>query len=262
MRQKAVLSFVFLALTSACSSAPAEEGQTKLDPSLEQYVLPSVPADVQHRTLVDFGGAVHLVGWDLDPADEAKPGSRLKLKLYWRSVKRLSPGWSLFTHLIAPGAPLPYAFDGEGALRQNVQDPKLGTKQKLSPSDWQPGNVYVDEQEFTVPPDIAAPEVTLAVGLYREPLQVVGQEVEGLSGLRLPVLSGLSDGEGRAVLARLATGVRPGQKKPTPTQRPAARPKREPRAGAAGPRGGTPNLARPNAPSPGRPAGTDPKETP
>jgi len=262
MRHKAVLSFVLLGLASGCASAPTDEGQSKLDPSLEQYVLPSVPADVKNRTLVDFGGAVHLVGWELNPADQAKPGSRLKLKLYWRSVKRLSPGWSLFTHLVAPGAPLPYAFDGEGPLRQNVQDPKLGTKQKLSPSDWTPGNVYVDEQEFTVPPDISAPEVTLAVGLYREALQVVGQEVEGLTGLRLPVVSGLSDGEHRAVLARLATGVRPGQKKPSSPQRPGAKPRlRDPRPGAAGPRG-NPDLARADAPSPGRPAGTDLKETP
>jgi hypothetical protein len=262
MRHKAVLSFVLLGLTSGCASVSTDEGQGKLDPSLEQYVLPSVPADVKNRTLVNFGGAVHLVGWELDPADQAKPGSRLKLKLYWRSVKRLSPGWSLFTHLIAPGAPLPYAFDGEGPLRQNVQDPKLGTKQKLSPSDWTPGNVYVDEQEFTVPPDIAAPEVTLTVGLYREALQVVGQEVEGLTGLRLPVVSGLSDGEHRAVLARLATGVRPGQKKPAAPQRPGGKPRlRDPRLGAAGPRD-NPDLARVKAPSPGRPAGTDLKETP
>jgi hypothetical protein len=262
MRHKAVLSFVLFALASGCASAPADEGRNKVDPALEQYVLPSVPADVKNRTLVDFGGAVHLVGWELEPADQAKPGSRLKLKLYWRSVKRLSPGWSLFTHLIAPGAPLPYAFDGEGPLRQNVQDPKLGTKQKLSPSDWLPGNVYVDEQEFTVPPDISAPEVTLAVGLYREALQVVGQEVEGLTGVRLPVVSGLSDGEHRAVLAQLATGVRPGQKKSPAPQRPGGKPRlRDPRPGAAGPRG-APDLARANAPSPGRPAGTDSKETP
>jgi len=264
MRQKAVLSFVLLALASGCASAPADEAQGKLDPALEQYVLPSVPAEVKNRTLVDFGGAVHLVGWDLDPSDQAKPGNTLKLKLYWRSVKKLSPGWSLFTHLIAPGAPLPYAFDGEGPLRQNVQDPKLGTKQKLSPSDWLPGNVYVDEQSLTVPADLSATEVTLAVGLYREALQVVGQEVEGLSGLRLPVLSGLSDGQDRAVLLRLPTGLRPGQKKqPQPEgQRPGGRRKPpERRPGAAAPRGPS-DLARPNAPSPGRPAGTDSKETP
>ena len=82
---KAVLSFVFLALASGCSSARRKKGK-RADPSLEQYVLPSVPAGVQNRTFVDFGGAVHLLGWDLDPADQAKPGSRLKLKLYWRSV--------------------------------------------------------------------------------------------------------------------------------------------------------------------------------
>jgi len=264
MRQKAGVSLLLLAFAGGCASAPAQDDQAKPDPSLAQYVLPSVPAGVKNTTLVDFGGAVQLVGWDLDPADQAKPGSRLKLKLYWRSVKKLSPGWSLFTHLLAPGAPLPYAFDGEGPLRQNVQDPKLGTKQKLSPSDWVPGNVYVDEQEFTVPAEITVPEVTLAVGLYREALQVVGQEVEGLSGLRLPVVSGLSDGENRAVLARLATGVRPGQKKPAAEgQRPGSKrkPPLERRPGAAGPRGPL-DLARPTAPSPGRPAGTDPKENP
>lgn len=258
MRQNAVLSFVLLALASGCASATTEEAEVKLDPALEQYVLPSIPAEVKNRTLVDFGGAVHLVGWALDPADQLKPGSRIKLKLYWRSVKRLSPGWSLFTHLIVPGAPLPYAFDGEGPLRQNVQDPKLGTKQKLSPSDWVPGYVYVDEQEFVVPQEIGSTEITLGVGLYREALQVVGQEVEGLTGLRLPVLSGLSDGADRAVLTRLPTGLRPGQRKPAEGQRPNA--KRKPGEARRAPRDPA-DLARPNAPSPGKPAGNL-KETP
>ncbi|HEY3500266.1 MAG TPA: hypothetical protein VGK73_36495 [Polyangiaceae bacterium] len=211
-----------LGLLAGCA-APPEAG--KADPGLAQYVLTSVPADVQNRTLVDFGGAVHLVGWDLDAKATAAPGSTLRLKFYWRSVKKLSDGWGLFTHLVAPGAPKPYAFDGIGPLRESVPDTTHGRKQKLAPSDWVPGLVYVDEQDIKIP-DLSAEEVTLSVGLHREALQVVGRELDGLTGLRLPILSGLSDGENRAVVARLATGVNPHQKrsktdkKPKPERRP------------------------------------------
>lgn len=199
-------------LVASTTFACAGQGETPApDAALSQYVLSGVPTDVQNRTLVDFGGAVHLVGWDLSPTDKAAPGSTLHLKLYWRSVKKLSQGWSLFTHVIAADAPKPYAFDNVGPLRQAVQDPTLGSKQKLSPSDWVPGNVYVDEQDIVVP-SVGVPEITLAVGLGREAVQYAGKEIEGLAGSRLEILSGLSDGENRAVIARLATGVTPGQK--------------------------------------------------
>jgi hypothetical protein len=181
----------------ACAG-PTEE--TKTDGAVSAYVLSEVPSDVQNRTLVDFGGDVHLVGWDLSPTDKAPPGSTVHLKLYWRSVKKLSPGWSLFTHVIVADAPKPYAFDDVGALRQ-----------KLPPSDWTPGNVYVDEQDITVP-TTTSPELTIGVGVGHEAVQVEGSEVDGLSGSRLEILSGLSDGHDRAVIARLATGVTPGEK--------------------------------------------------
>src|SRR4029079_17179017 len=131
-------SSLFLAAAAlGCASPAAQPAET--DASLSTYVLDAVPTDVQNRTLIDFGGAVHLVGWDLSPADKAAPGSTLHLKLYWRSVKKLSPGWTLFTHGSVPDAPRPYAFDDVGTLRQN-----------LPPSEWTPGNVYVDEQDITV----------------------------------------------------------------------------------------------------------------
>lgn len=214
---------------SACAS-PGEA--PKVDDAVSALVLPDVPTDVQNRTLVDFGGAVHLVGWDLAPADLAGPGSTVHLKLYWRSVKKLSPGWTLFTHVVVADAPKPYAYDDVGVLRQ-----------KLSPSDWVPGNVYVDEQDITVP-STQSPEFTLAVGVGHEAVQVQGSEVEGLPGARLEILSGLSDGHDRAVIARLATGVTPGEKA----------------AGRADKR----RIAPPSVKGrmPGRPAGNDLKEKP
>jgi hypothetical protein len=252
MRSWATIPVLLLALAGTGCASPES---SKPDATLAAYVLTSVPADIQNTTLVDFGGAVHLVGWDLDPKDTAQPGSSLRLKLYWRSVKKLSNGWKLFTHIVAPDAPKPYAFDAVGPLREMVPDATYGTKQKLSPSDWVPGMIYVDEQTIKVP-DVTAAEVTLTVGLYREAMQVVGREVDGLSALRLPILSGLSDGNDRAVIARLGTGVDLSQKRAAKDRklkskegRPGGleRPSRNPR-----------DLPRPGA----RPAPMAPKETP
>jgi len=237
-----------LALGAVGCAAP--DGSNKPDAALADYVLRNVPSDLQNPTLVDFGGAVHLVGWDLEPKDLAVPGSTLKLKLYWRSVKKLSDGWSLFTHLIVPNQEKPYSFDDVGPLRTKAD----GKKQKLSPSDWVPGSVYIDEQSLKVPEDLEVPEVTLAVGLYREALQVVGQELDGLTGLRLPILSGLSDGKNRAIVARLATGVNSAQRKAK--ERKSKSNERRP-GHAERPRNPR-DPARPGA----RPEPKDPKETP
>jgi hypothetical protein len=231
---------LLVSLAAAGCASPGES--SKPDPSIADHVLTSVPADVQNRTLVDFGGAVHLVGWDLEPKDRAAPESKLKLKLYWRSVKRLSDGWRLFTHLGAPGLEKPYSYDDKGALRQ-----------KLQPSAWVPGMIYVDEQEITVP-DLTEPEITLSVGLHREAVQVVGKEIDGLTGLRLPILSGLSDGKDRALIARLPTGVSPNQKK--------AKSERKPRADRRP--GGAERPARPprDAARPGARPEASPKDNP
>jgi hypothetical protein len=221
---------LFFATTLGACASPTDA--TKPDESVSAYVLSEVPSDIPNPTLVDFGGAVHLIGWDISPTGQAAPGSTLHLKFYWTSVKKLSPGWRLFTHVIVADAPKPYAFDGVGPLRQ-----------KLPASDFVPGNVYVDEQDIAVP-DTHAPELTIAVGVGHEAVQVAGSEVDGLSGSRLEILSGLSDGHDRAVIARLATGATPGQK-------PDARGDRR-RALPPGFKGRMPM----------RPAGTDLKEKP
>lgn len=227
------------AVTGACaSSAPEQE----VNAELAAHVLPSVPSDVPNRTLVDFSGFVQLVGYEITADTPARPGSNVKLKLYWQSVKKLSPGWSLFTHVITSPRKKPYGFDDVGPLRTLVEDPVFGKRQKLGPSEWVPGNVYVDEQEFTLPEDITDSEVTIAVGLFRGAVQASGNEVEGLSGLRLAIVSGLSDGRERALLARLSTGVVPGEVDKS----------KKKRAGRA-PGGNMPAGGRPRTRPPGRP---------
>lgn len=230
------------ALTGACASTPEAEPSERAE--LAGHVLPSLPSDLPNRTLVDFSGFVQLVGYEITTETPARPGSSVKLKLYWQSVKKLSPGWSLFTHVITSPRKKPYAFDDVGPLRSLVEDPVFGKRQKLGPSEWIPGNVYVDEQEFTLPDEISESEFAIAVGLFRGAVQASGNEVEGLSGLRLSVVSGLSDGRERAVLGRFATGVLPGESD-KPKKRRAQRP-----AGGNVPPGGRPRTRPPGRPAP------------
>jgi len=180
-------------LASACASPSDADGN-----AAGGRTLASLPGDVEHRDRIDFGGAVELLGWDVEPKSSAPPGSTVRVRLYLRSTKRLSPGWRLFVDLRDP-----HAADAVGEARGG----------KSSPSDWAPGTLYLEEREITVPEDVTARTLSLVAGFTRDPVQVVGAEIEGLSSLRLPVLSGLSDGSERAILATLPTGVRPGDKR-------------------------------------------------
>ena len=191
MNRPSLGAVLALCLAQACASPDAGDaagGRT----------LASVPGDVERRDRVDFGGAVELLGWDVEPKTSAPPGSTVRLRLYLRSTKRLSAGWRLFAELRDPHA--------ENA----VGEARGGTG---SPSDWLPGTIYLEEREITVPEDVTARALSLVAGFTRDPVQVEGAEIEGLSSLRLPVLSGLSDGADRAILATLQTGVRPGDKR-------------------------------------------------
>lgn len=188
-------SALLLALAAGCSApGGSDQGEAPAD----HVVLASIPTDISVRSRVDFGGAVELIGWDVDPKTDARPGSKVHVRLYWRSKKPLSEGWRLTTELLAPQVDRAVAQAGGS---------------RPDPSTFVAGKIYVDEHDIAVPADVSVPTVALVVSLARDAVQVEGQEVEGLSGLRLPVLSGLSDGRQRAILARLATGVVPGEKR-------------------------------------------------
>lgn len=171
---------------------PAEDG--KLEPGLEANVFDTVPSDIEHPTFLDYEGKVHLIGYELEPDGPIKPGSKVKLTMYWHSVSRLGPGWKLFTHLIDGTGNQIANLDAEGPLR--------GQPQKLPPSAWQPGKVYVDTQEIEIPPKLRLPDVSVAVGIWH---QSARRDVQ--SGARLDVVSGPSDGKGRGIVTHIQTGM-------------------------------------------------------
>jgi hypothetical protein len=225
-------SALMLLLAAGCS---APGGSDQGDAPEDRFNLAGIPTDIAERSRVDFGGAVELVGWDVEPKADARPGSSVHLRLYWRSKKRLSPGWRLVTELVAP--------QGEPALAQ-------AGGARLNPSELVPGKIYLDEHDIVVPQDVSVPSLSLVVSLARDAAQVEGQEVEGLSGLRLPVLSGLTDGRNRAIVARLATGVVPGDKRGGKGARKKSEERRQPPGKAAGrPAMSALRRALPNAPS-------------
>jgi hypothetical protein len=226
-------------LALSAISCRTEQKPEKPGAEFASFILSDVPKDVEHPTFIDFGGKVHLVGYNIEPKGIVTPGSKVKLTMFWRSNQRLGPGWSLFTHLDSPGVPREN-LDDDGPLRKLVSGPDGARRQALGPSQWEPGRVYVDELEFELPKNVDSPEATVLAGIWREnePKKSKSDEDKAddkttYPGLRLDVVSGPSDGAERAVVVHLQTG-RDGRSK-KPAQAAAPKPlKRAP--GAAEPR--------------------------
>lgn len=188
------------ALAAGCGKPPAKHKPAKVEPALRANVLDGVPSDIQHRLFIDFGGKVHLLGYSVQPDGVVAPGKKFKLTLYWQPIAKLGPGWKLFTHILDTRGRLIGNDDNVGPLRE-----LQGKDQALSPSKWQRGKVYVDEQEIEVPAKVESPSILVTVGIWR-------------GGTRLDVLSGPSDGQNRAIIAHIKTGLVP--PKPVPKKSP------------------------------------------
>jgi hypothetical protein len=158
-----------------------------------------------------------------------QPGSTIRLKLYWRSVKKLGRGYRLYTHLTSPNGQI-HEFDDVGPLRETVSESELGKVARLPPSAWTPGMVYVDEQSITVPE--GSPMFTLSVGLERDAYADDAGAPAKVGEFKLPVLSGLSDGKSGALIGRFTTGDRGKSKEKDPRRRPGLRPGAERQPGS------------------------------
>lgn len=153
-----------------------------------------LPADVKHTTFIDFGGKVQIVGYEASPDADAPPGSKVTVKLYWRRSGALEPGWSLFTHLEDDRGRQIANLDREGAFRGALS----GKPEGLALLEL--GKVYTDEQSFEMPKaDLLTPTVTLVVGVWNTNRE--------FSQMRLPIVSGETNGHDAAVITHFSTGV-------------------------------------------------------
>ncbi len=241
---RAVLGTASLALLSAGCDAGSRAAPAAVPEQLRDHVLPAVPTDVQERLSIGFEGKLQLVGLTLTPRDRVRAGQQLRLELCWQ---RLEP--FVASEGTADWAPVTRLLDGSG----RPLDPIAPVVSRLTageaaflPRYWPLGAVVVDEQEITVPAEIDAKEIVIAVAVertwgYERPLRersasgvavardgrVEGQLVrpgveDATMKMRLRVLGGPS-AEGQAILARLAVeGARP--RRPAPSRRPGPRP--------------------------------------
>lgn len=155
---------------------------------LKAYILDTVPPDAK-KVDINFENKVHMVGYKVEP-DHGGPGTQIKVTYFWRCEDPLEEGWQLFTHIQHEGRDKPENLDAVGPLRE----PK-GRFQVLGPDRWERGRVYADEQTFTMPPD-AKGDTTIYVGIYK-------------GDARLRIISGPNDGDNRAIVAKVKTGIAP-----------------------------------------------------
>ncbi len=222
MRMRALaIGLVALCAAVGCAQAPVKEEpveKPELSPEMKSLVLDSAPTDIPHPLYIDFNGKAELVGYALEPATMAAPGSKLSLKLYWRSTGKLGEGYVPFTELVLPNGNR-IDVDGSGPVR----------KGPLMPVNWEPSKIYVDELEVAVPADIDAARFSIVVGLKTQPIapeepaedpdkkddkkaeKKPEKAPEGTFGaVYLSVLSGPADSKHGGVIASLDTGATPG----------------------------------------------------
>jgi hypothetical protein len=183
---RGLLPGLLFVVTASCAAPAAKEDATE---GLAPYVVPRVPESAK-RTFVDFGGKLHLVGYEIEPEGKVGPGQSLTLKLYWKVVGRLGPNWNLFTHLEGERGEQLWNYDREGAFRGFVSGKMPAGLSLLSP-----GVVYVDEQTLALPkPEQLTPRVAVVIGVWND-------------RLRLPVVSGVSNGRDAAIVTHFDTGL-------------------------------------------------------
>jgi len=156
---------------------------------LKPYILDSEPADIPHKIDINFENKLYIIGYKLEP-ETAKPGQEVKATYYWRCDDTIDEGWKLFTHLRDENDHSDN-LDNNGPIRE-----LRGDKQVLSPDRWEKGKVYLDEQTFKMPDWVKGPELQILTGVWK-------------GGARLRIVQGPSDGDNRAIVAKVKTGLPP-----------------------------------------------------
>jgi hypothetical protein len=156
---------------------------------LKPYILEQAPNDMTAKLDINFENKVRLVGYKIEPAGNAGPGTDVKLTMFWKVDDKLDDGWSLFTHIVDSNNDRILNIDNVGPLREVKE-----SHQALWPSAWEKGKVYADEQSFRVPDDVKTADFAITTGIWK-------------GDARLKVVSGPADSENRGIVVRLKTGL-------------------------------------------------------
>jgi hypothetical protein len=182
-----------LALLSAAAGMDCVGGSKGTSSSelekLKPYILDQAPNDMTAKLDINFENKVRIVGYKIEPAGTAGPGTDVKLTMFWKVDDKLDDGWSLFTHIVDSNNERILNIDNVGPLREVKE-----SHQALWPSAWEKGKVYADEQSFRVPDDVKTADFAITTGIWK-------------GDARLKVVSGPADAENRGIVVRMKTGV-------------------------------------------------------
>lgn len=154
---------------------------------LKPYVLEVAPGDMK-KIEVNFEDKVHIIGYKVEP-ELARPGQEVRITYYWRCEDKVDDGWQLFTHVHDPVSDKLDNLDDVGPIRE-----KKNNKQVMGPDRWEKGKIYVDEQSYRIPDWVKGPELEFMIGVWK-------------NDARLRVKAGPQDGDNRAIVAKVKTGL-------------------------------------------------------
>ncbi len=188
--RKVFASLVLVSLAmSGCVGGSTDTSKEDKE-RLKSFVLDKAPDNIPHKLNVNFDGKAMLLGYRIDPDGPVKPGGKVKLIMYWRCDKDIEDGWNLFTHVLDGSGERVINIDNVGPIRE-----WRGNRQAMSPSVWEAGKVYVDEQEFTIPANVKTAKIQVTTGIWK------GND-------RIKITAGPTDREHRALVVSLDTGVK------------------------------------------------------
>ncbi len=148
------------------------------DEPAEPYVLRQPPSDLT-GTRVDFGDAITLLGWKVEP-HVIDRGQSLKIDLYFRANAIIDRNWELFVH-----------GDGPRGSAHRLHGDHFPVEGRYLTHEWQPGEIVRDSFELEVPHGFPHDSVQVWLGFY------IGEE-------RLPVSApGSDDNRARGPLVRV-----------------------------------------------------------
>jgi hypothetical protein len=131
---------------------------------------------VSHPLRARFGESVVLIGYDLE-AQQARPGDKLGLTLYWHALSPMDKSYTVFVHLLDANE----VIQGWGDSL-----PGGGT---LPTTGWLAAEYLHDRHEIAIKSEAPSGDYLIEVGLY-----------EAVSGTRLPVLDEEGQVQGDRVL--------------------------------------------------------------
>ncbi len=121
---------------------------------------PGTVSAARNPLRVTLGGAeqpgVSLLGWELLPGSQPRPGGELRVRLYWQAEARMPRSLHSFAHLTTP------ALHRSWAIVQNDNPGRVPTFR------WSPALYVVDDLALNLPPELPPIAYTLAVGLVDE----------------------------------------------------------------------------------------------